>query len=251
MSSIIYRPKGRAQEYAELAANLWTGCPHGCVYCYAPGALRRKREDFHALENIAPRKDVLKQIRNGAADLARSNSRALVHLCFTCDPYPTGVADTVTRDVIGILNGYGIGVIILTKGAGAGADLDMLARNSRNKFGMTLTFTDPEQSTRWEPMAAPPETRLELLRKAKALGITTWASLEPVIDPAQTLAIIEQAADFVDVFKVGRLNHTGTLPEWAQEEVRGIDWRKFRKQAVSLLKRKRKFYYIKKDLQEA
>ena len=33
----IYEPKGRAGEYAQLAVNLWRGCPHGCTYpCYAP-----------------------------------------------------------------------------------------------------------------------------------------------------------------------------------------------------------------------
>lgn len=33
---IIYEPKGRAREYANLAANLYSGCIHGCVYCYVP-----------------------------------------------------------------------------------------------------------------------------------------------------------------------------------------------------------------------
>ena len=33
----IYEPKGAAREYAELACNLYTGCNHGCLYCYAPG----------------------------------------------------------------------------------------------------------------------------------------------------------------------------------------------------------------------
>ena len=32
---VIYEPKGRAKEYAELAVNLYNGCSHGCEYCYA------------------------------------------------------------------------------------------------------------------------------------------------------------------------------------------------------------------------
>lgn len=44
---LIYRPKGRAGEYAKLALNVYRGCDHGCTYCYSPRILRRKREDFH------------------------------------------------------------------------------------------------------------------------------------------------------------------------------------------------------------
>jgi hypothetical protein len=32
--SLIYRPSGRALEYAPLACNPYTGCIHGCEYCY-------------------------------------------------------------------------------------------------------------------------------------------------------------------------------------------------------------------------
>ena len=28
----IYEPKGKAREYADLALNIYTGCPNGCEY---------------------------------------------------------------------------------------------------------------------------------------------------------------------------------------------------------------------------
>ena len=45
---IIYEPSGRAKEYAELAANLYKGCDHRCVYCFGPKVLWKKREAFHS-----------------------------------------------------------------------------------------------------------------------------------------------------------------------------------------------------------
>ena len=30
----IYKPSGRAAEYAKLACNLYTGCNNGCTYCF-------------------------------------------------------------------------------------------------------------------------------------------------------------------------------------------------------------------------
>lgn len=45
--SLIYEPRGRAREYAALALNTYTGCSHGCQYCFAidcaPADMRRLR----------------------------------------------------------------------------------------------------------------------------------------------------------------------------------------------------------------
>ena len=78
-----------------------------------------------------------------------------------------------------------------------------------------------------------------MLEKAKA-WIFTWASLEPVIDPEQSLEIIRRTHHFVDLFKVGTLNH--------HPRAREIDWRKFGRQAVELLEQLDCSYYIKDDL---
>lgn len=44
--SVIYEPRGRAREYAPLACNVYSGCDHGCKYCYAPAVIRKSRQDF-------------------------------------------------------------------------------------------------------------------------------------------------------------------------------------------------------------
>lgn len=72
------------------------------------------------------------------------------------------------------------------------------------------------------------------------MGIETWASLEPVLDPAQTLMIIERCKDFVDTFKVGKWNH--------DVEAKKIDWKQFVHKAIDLLEKYDLNYYIKKDL---
>jgi DNA repair photolyase len=65
--TIIYEPGGRAREYAALAANLYSGCGHGCKYCYAPDVLHRKREVFH--QNPTVREAVLEQFEKDCQQL--------------------------------------------------------------------------------------------------------------------------------------------------------------------------------------
>lgn len=235
--TIIYEPAGRAKEYCKLAANLYRGCGHGCKYCYAPDATRTDREKFYS--NPLPRKDVIAGLTK---DAESGKFKGPVMLCFTCDPYqPINDFCGLAGQAIHVLKENCIPVEILTKGGRrAEADFHMLDRNDR--IGATLTFTNSIDSQNWEPGAALPKERFAMLEKAKRWGIGTWASLEPVIDPEQTLEIIKQTYKFVDLFKVGVLNH--------HPRAREIDWSKFAVDAVGLLKELKCKYYIKEDLRK-
>lgn len=92
------------------------------------------------------------------------------------------------------------------------------------------------------------DDRIEALREAQNQGINTWVSCEPVIDPAQTLNLIERTCEFVDLFWIGKLNH---YPEIEAK----IDWQKFRRDVESLLqkcgKERETGYKMKHQLIEA
>jgi len=64
-----------------------------------------------------------------------------------------------------------------------------------------------------------------------------------VIDPAQTLALIEATHEFVDHYGVGKWNHDPRANE--------IDWPKFRADAEALLNKRGKSYKIKDGLRKA
>lgn len=55
----IYKPKGAAREYGDLALNIYTGCPHRCFYCFAPRVLHRDKEQFHGI--VEPRKGIVEE----------------------------------------------------------------------------------------------------------------------------------------------------------------------------------------------
>lgn len=232
--SLIYEPKGRAREYAALACNVYRGCDHGCLYCYAPAALRMGREQFAAAE---PRKDFLRQLEREAGKLEPSEP---VLLCFSTDPYCHLDAElALTRETIKILHAAGHAVTVLTKGGTrALRDLDLFG--PRDAFATTLTTRWIRHSSEWEPGAASPIDRVEAIRQFHQAGIPTWVSLEPVLFPDEALCLIEWTHHFVDLFKLGRWNYDARANE--------IDWAKFAADAAALCESLGKRYLLKRDL---
>jgi len=236
--STIYQPKGRAGEYSKWALNLYGGCGHGCRYCYAPTVRNLKPEEFHS--NIYPYPNILRRLEIDC-NRYRAKISTPIMLCFTSDPYqPADVEFRITRQAIELLKRYGFRVCILTKGGlRATRDLDLL-QAGKDVMACTLTFTDPVRSSKWEPHAAPPEERFELLRKAKEEGLSTWASLEPVIDPRQSLEIIRRTHEYVDLYKVGTWNYDARSGK--------IDWHTFAAAVIDTLAGLGCNWYIKNDL---
>lgn len=231
----IYKPKGRAKEYGDYALNIYTGCPHRCYYCFAPAVLRRDRELFHS--HVQPRENIVKET---AKQIEKEHiTGKLIHLCFTCDPYPTGYDSTPTREIIKILKDSGNNIQILTKnGIDASRDFDLLDNN--DWFGITYAGYGPGESyftPRAEPNAGTLWERLIALYEAKEKGIKTWVSAEPVLNASDVLNLIE-FADYIDLWKIGKLNYHPSE----------IDWKAFGNAAERLLRSKRKNYYIKESL---
>ena len=242
--AIIYEPKGKAHEYSPLAVNLYKGCAHGCVYCYGPSTIKIKKAVFSSPDYIQPRPGILEALKKDAAKLAGDKREIL--LSFTSDAYQPVEKDLrITRQALEILTAHGLTVTILTKGGAWGIrrDMDLLKQNSRNAWSVTLTHDDPAVSLEWEPGAALPEDRIESLRLAHSAGIKTWVSFEPVIDPEAVYRLLGATSEFVDFYKVGKLNYHPLAKE--------IDWRRFKKEIEARLTRLEKPYYLKKDLAEA
>jgi DNA repair photolyase len=164
-----------------------------------------------------------------------------VLLCFTCDAYqPLDDKEQLTRSVIKVLKKNDIHFQILTKG-GLSATRDFDLYQDGDAFATTLTYTDENESGAKEPGAALPAERIEAIRIAHERKIETWVSLEPVMDIEQSLEIIRMTHEFVDLYKIGKLNHFYSE----------IDWRKFGIKAIDLCHKLKKSYYVKNDLAES
>lgn len=229
---LIYIPSWNS-DFAERGLDLYRSCQHKCTYCYVRDWDRRSRMPRY-------REGVLdQQLREMAIE---PNAPIRVHLCHFCDPY--GVLDTSeTRRVLQKLTRYHCPWQILTKaGTKAARDFDLYFEGCR--FGATLTLDNTADSLKWEPGAASPDDRIEALKQAHDKGIATWACLEPVIDPKQTLHLIEMTHEFVDYYWVGKMNHHPEIEST-------VNWADFKAEVTALLTDLNKEFGLKWQLKKA
>ena len=230
MNPPIYEPKGKAKEYGDLALNIYTGCPHSCYYCFAPSVLHKAREQFH--RGITPREGIVEATKK---QLEKENiTGKLIHLCFTCDPFPTGVDCTATLEIIHLLKEHGNHIQLLTKGDARSA-IPLLDEN--DWFGVTVSCMGRVADAA-EPGALRPEARLWELVEAKRAGVRTWVSFEPVICAEDVLDAIHLYHSYIDKVKIGKLNYHPS----------DIDWTSFGHKAEALCRFYDMDYYIKDSL---
>ena len=120
-------------------------------------------------------------------------------------------------------------------------DFDILGSNLDSWFGTTLTYWDELKSKKHEPNAASPKDRIAAIKKANKMGIKTWVSMEPITGKNEALDLLYESFEFVDLFKIGKMNHRKGISE--------KELRSFLTEATETLDRHKKDYYIKIDTQ--
>ncbi len=159
-----------------LALNVTRGCAHACVYCYArayPEAPPRGR--LFVYENLPARLET-------ELSHMRRRPRA-VSLCTATDPFqPFPSLLSVTYQASEMLLRRGITIAFLTKGFIPDEFITLFARYPdlvRARIG--LLSLHPRYHRTFEPGTAPPEVRLENLRRLRSAGISAGVRHDPVI----------------------------------------------------------------------
>lgn len=235
--SKIYEPKGRAREYSPFALNYFTGCDHGCQYCYVPRIMKTFNSAY-IHENVSCN---IEGIEKEAERFSKSkNHDKQILLSFTGDPY-CGFESGETSYVLKALLAADCHVSVLTKNPHkAMKDIAIMKEFEHFKIGTTLTCLYNSDSLKWEPDAPLGGHRIKALKDLADQGIKTWASFEPVIYPFQTIDMIKAVSGFIDHVKIGKMNNN-PIAEC-------IDWKAFLHEAVTLCRSLGMKFYIKNDL---
>lgn len=170
--------------------NLYKGCTHGCVYCYAPSLTHDERRWGTYVDAKVNAPDVL------GREL-RAVPKAEVFLSSASDPYqPVEARYRITRRCLEVLHRSGFPVSVLTRSPLVLRDLDLLVKFEWAKVGMSIT-TVPVR--RFEPGVPPLKRRIETLRRLARAGIRTWVSLAPVIPRLMLVDLDELFEELKDV----------------------------------------------------
>jgi DNA repair photolyase len=165
----------------KLSLNPYTGCPHGCLYCYASSYIPRFAE-------CRPKVDLLKRL---AREADKIRPKTLVALSNSSDPYPPLEKELhLSRSCLLILKGRGLSVQVVTKSHLVAKDAELLA--SMNAcVAITITTLNDSICRRLEPGAPLPAKRLDAMAKLAEMGVAVSARIDPII-PGINDAQIEQ-----------------------------------------------------------
>ena len=155
----------------KLSLNPYTGCPHGCLYCYASSYIPK-------FQDCRPKVDLHKRLEREAAKIKPGT---LVAMSNSSDPYPLMEKDLrLSRGCLEILKKKDLRVQIVTKSDLVADDADLLS-SMNAMVAVTITTLKESLWKRLEPGTVSPERRLNAIARLKESGIPISARIDPII----------------------------------------------------------------------
>lgn len=191
--------------------NPFTGCQHGCTYCYARFMKRFTGHkepwgEFVDVKINAPgllKKEVAKK------------KPAKVWVSGVCDPYqPLEEKYEVTRKCLEILAQNDWSVVIQTRSPLILRDVDILGKGKYFEAGFSVTTADDRIRKMFEPHAPSIQERINALEYLHEAGIKTYAMIAPILPGAEDLA--ELLAGKIDYVILDRMNYQHA--DWVYRE---------------------------------
>ena len=169
----------------DRSVNLYRGCEHGCIYCFA--------RPTHARFGLSPGLDFESRLfaKPEAPALLDKELRkkgyrpATIAFGTNTDPYqPIEAERGLMRACLDVLAAHRHPVSIVTKSALIRRDLDLLADMAAQNLaavGVSLTTLDRDLCRSLEPRAAVPQARLKAIEALSAAGVPVTAMIAPLI----------------------------------------------------------------------
>jgi len=160
-----------------FAANIYIGCSHACVYCYA----RSLRPDYH--KRIEVRVNAVELVRR---ELEKRRGRLQpVNFGSATDPYqPAEEKYKLIRGVLEEFYNFNSPCFIATKSDLVRRDIDIISKLSSKKLCavlFTIITLDKELKKMIEPFSPPVERRLDAIRELSEVKIPVNVRIDPIL----------------------------------------------------------------------
>ncbi len=182
--SIISRNQSPDLPFSQ-SLNPYRGCEHGCVYCFA--------RPSHAYLDLSPGLDFETKLyaKTNAAEMLR---KELARKGYRCSPISLGMNTDayqpierryrITRQLLEVFAEHRHPVSLITKSALIQRDIDLLAPMAQQGLVtvyVSIMSLDNQLSSKLEPRAAAPHTRLKTVQALYEAGIPVGTMVAPII----------------------------------------------------------------------
>jgi len=186
----------------DYTVNPYTGCEHGCTYCYA----RFMRRFCNVEEEWGSFVDVKVNAPQLLGKEVRRKKKGDVWISGVTDPYqPVEKKYRLTRRCLEILLTNGWNVTIQTKSPLILRDIDLLGKFKNAEVGFTITTADERIRKIFEPNTPSIKERIDALSRLHESGIKTFVMIAPVLPGAENL--VDLISEKVDYVLIDRLNY--------------------------------------------
>ncbi len=182
--SIVSRNQSPDLPFSQ-SLNPYRGCEHGCVYCFA--------RPSHAYLDLSPGLDFETKLyaKTNAVDMLR---KEFARKGYRCSPISLGINTDayqpierryrITRQLLEVFAEHRHPVSLITKSALIQRDIDLLAPMAQQGLVtvyVSITSLDNQLSSKLEPRAAAPHTRLKTVQALHEAGIPVGTMVAPII----------------------------------------------------------------------
>jgi len=187
----------------DYVINPYTGCQHGCIYCYAEFMIRFTG---HKGDKWGQFLDVKKFDLNRIKPQKYNGKRILISS--VTDPYiPLELKFQNTRKILEKLVGTKAEIVILTKSKFVERDIDLFKRFENVEVGISISTLDGNFAKIIEPGASKPDDRLNVVKKLRENELATYVFISPFFPGITDFReIIEKSLDFTDYYMFENLN---------------------------------------------
>lgn len=140
----------------KYSLSAYTGCVHGCLYCYASSYIRN-------FSLARAKKDFLARLKR---EIKKIPQNSIIALASSSDPYqPLEKKLRLTRESLKIFENYKLRINIVTKSSLILEDSDILRNLERVTVSISLTTLDEKLAKKLEPYGSSPNQKLKAIEK--------------------------------------------------------------------------------------
>ncbi len=165
----------------KYSLSAYTGCGHGCLYCYASSYIPKFYQP-------RPKKDFIQRLKKEINKIPTGSTIAISN---SSDPYqPLEKEFNLTHQALEILKDFNLKINLITKSDLILKDIDLLKQTKKILVTVSITAFNDTLSQKLEPNCPSSSQRLKSIKKISKF-IPIVVRLDPLIYPLNTKNIEE------------------------------------------------------------